>query len=320
MAGEIYDMPSGDDIREFFRKFKKIFAIIVLLIIVAIFSFGSFYSINEQEQAVITTFGKAKTVSESGLHFKIPIIQRVQKVDTTIQGMPIGYDMYTGQSIEDESVMITLDFNFVNVDFFLEYRVADPIKYLYASQYPQTILKNVAQSNIRSVVGGYLVDDVITTGKFEIQSTIKDQIINELLDHDIGIQLVNLTIQDSEPPTEEVMEAFKSVETAKQGKDTSINNANKYRNEQLPKAEAEVDKIIQEAESAKARKVNQAQAEVARFNEMYDEYTKYPLITKQRMYYEAMEDILPSVKVIIDSGDGTQKMLPLEPFTEGGNN
>lgn len=320
MAGEIYDMPSGDDIREFFRKFKKIFAIIVLLIIVAIFSFGSFYSINEQEQAVITTFGKAKTVSESGLHFKIPIIQRVQKVDTTIQGMPIGYDMYTGQSIEDESVMITLDFNFVNVDFFLEYRVADPIKYLYASQYPQTILKNIAQSNIRSVVGGYLVDDVITTGKFEIQSTIKDQIINELLDHDIGIQLVNLTIQDSEPPTEEVMEAFKSVETAKQGKDTSINNANKYRNEQLPKAEAEVDKIIQEAESAKARKVNQAQAEVARFNEMYDEYTKYPLITKQRMYYEAMEDILPSVKVIIDSGDGTQKMLPLEPFTEGGNN
>lgn len=320
MAGEIYDMPSGDDIREFFRKFKKIFAIIVLLIIVAIFSLGSFYSISEQEQAVITTFGKAKTVSESGLHFKIPIIQRVQKVDTTIQGMPIGYDMYTGQSIEDESVMITLDFNFVNVDFFLEYRVADPIKYLYASQYPQTILKNIAQSNIRSVVGGYLVDDVITTGKFEIQSTIKDQIINELLDHDIGIQLVNLTIQDSEPPTEEVMEAFKSVETAKQGKDTSINNANKYRNEQLPKAEAEVDKIIQEAESAKARKVNQAQAEVARFNEMYDEYTKYPLITKQRMYYEAMEDILPSVKVIIDSGDGTQKMLPLEPFTEGGNN
>lgn len=317
---QIYDMPSGDDVRDFFRKFRRIIGFLILVIIIAIFSFGSFYSINEQEQAVITTFGKAKTVSAPGLHFKIPIIQKVQKVDTTIQGMPIGYDMYTGESIEYESIMITYDFNFVNVDFFLEYRVSDPIKYLYASTHPETILKNVAQSNIRSVVGGYLVDDVITTGKFEIQATIKDQIINELLNHDIGIQLVNLTIQDSEPPTEKVMEAFKSVETAKQGKDTAINNANKYRNEQIPKAKAEVDKIVQEAESDKARKINQAQAEVARFNEMYGEYTKYPLITKQRMFYEAMEDILPSMKVIIDSGDGTQKLLPIDSFVEGGNN
>ena len=214
MRGQIYDMPSGDDLREFFHKFRRMIGILILIVIIAIFAFGSFYSISEQEQAVITTFGKAKTVSEPGLHFKIPIIQKVQKVDTTIQGMTIGYDMYTGQSIEYESVMITYDFNFVNVDFFLEYRVSDPIKYLYASTYPGTILKNVAQSNIRSVVGGYLVDDVITSGNSEIQATIKDQIINELLQHDIGIHLVNLTIQDSEPPTEEVMEAFKSVETA----------------------------------------------------------------------------------------------------------
>jgi membrane protease subunit HflK len=133
--------------------------------------------------------------------------------------------------------------------------------------------------------------------------------------------LVNITIQDSEPPTEQVMEAFKSVETAKQGKDTAINNANRYRNEQLPKAKAEVDKILQQAESTKAKRVNEAEAEVARFNEMYKEYTKYPLITKERMFYEAMEDILPSLKVVIDSGDSNlNKILPLEPIVEGGNN
>ncbi|MBH1941467.1 FtsH protease activity modulator HflK [Mobilitalea sibirica] len=321
MSREIYDLPSGDELKNFLKKFKKIFVFLVGIIIVAVLGFGSYYTIKEQEQAVVTTFGKAKTVSEAGLHFKIPFIQKVHKVDTTIQGFPIGYDMETGQSIEDESMMITYDYNFVSVDFYVEYKVSDPIKALYASEDPVTILKNIAQSSIRATVGSYKVDDVITTGKFEIQSTIKELIVNKLLQRDIGIQLVNITIQDSQPPTEQVMVAFKAVETAKQGKETAINNANKYRNEKLPQALAEVDKILQEAESTKARRMNEAEAEVARFNEMYEEYTKYPLITKQRMFYEAMEDILPSLKVVLDSGDsGVTKFLPLEPIMEGGAN
>src|SRR5690606_38901895 len=140
-------------------------------------------------------------------------------------------------------------------------------------------------------------------------------------EHDIGLTLVNITIQDSEPPTEEVMEAFKSVETAKQGKDTAINNANKYRNEKLPQALAEEDKILQQTECIKTKRINEAHAQVARFNEMYDEYLKYPLITRERMYYETMEDILPSLKVLIDSGGSeVSKLLPLEPLMEGGNN
>ncbi len=317
----VYDFPSGDDFRGFLKKAKNIFVILALVVVVAIFSLGSFYTIKEQEQAVVTTFGKAKTVSDAGLHLKIPIIQKVNKVDTTIKGFPIGYDEYTGQTLESEAVMITRDFNFVNVDFFVEYKVADPIKFLYASSDPVTILKNIAQSNIRTIVGSYDVDSVITSGKYEIQSKIKESILENLIEHDIGLMLVNITIQDSEPPTVEVMEAFKSVETAKQGKDTAVNNANKYRNEKLPQAIAEVDKILQQAESTKTKRINEAQAEVVRFNEMYEEYMKYPLITKERMYYEAMEDILPSLKVIIDSGESNiNKFLPLEPFTEGGSN
>jgi membrane protease subunit HflK len=322
MSGRVvYDMPTGEEFKQFFKKFKNVLFVFIGLFIVAILVFGSFYTIKEQEQAVITTFGKAKTSSEAGLHFKIPIIQKVHKVDTTIKAFPIGYDELTGLSIENESLMITNDFNIVNVDFYVEYKVSDPIKYLYASSDPVTILKNIAQSNIRSVVGSYDVDSVITAGKYEIQSKVKEEIMERLLVHDIGLMLVNITIQDSEPPTEQVMEAFKSVETAKQGKDTAINNANRYRNEQLPKAKAEVDKILQQAESTKAKRVNEAEAEVARFNEMYKEYTKYPLITKERMFYEAMEDILPSLKVVIDSGDSNlNKILPLEPIVEGGNN
>lgn len=317
----VYDFPSGDDLRKIFKKFKGLLFVLILLIIVAIISFDSFYTIKEQEQAVITTFGKAKTVSEAGLHLKIPFIQKVQKVDTTINAFPIGYVESTGETIESESIMITKDFNFVNVDFYVEYKVSDPIKYLYASSDPVSILKNIAQSNIRTVVGSFPVDSVITDGKYEIQSKIKEEIINNLLEHDIGLMLVNITIQDSEPPTIEVMEAFKSVETAKQGKETAINNANKYSNERLPKAIADVDKILQEAQSTKAKRVNEAKATVARFNKMYEEYNKYPLITRERMYYEAMEDILPSLKVIIDSGEtNINKLLPLDPLMEGGSN
>jgi len=314
----IYDFPSGDDLRKLLKKFKGFLILLVLVIIIAIAGTGSFYTIKEQEQAVVTTFGRAKTVSEAGLHFKIPVIQKVQKVDTTIKGLAIGYDEMTGQSIEVESMMITKDFNFVNVDFYVEYQVSDPIKFLYASADPVTILKNIAQSHIRTIVGSYNVDSVITDGKYEIQSKIKETIIEKLLERDIGLMLVNITIQDSEPPTEQVMEAFKSVETAKQGKETAINNATKYKNEKLPQAEAEVDKILQQAEATKTKRINEAEAEVARFNEMYEEYKKYPLITKERMFYEAMEDILPSMKVIIDSGTDVSKILPLESFT-GGN-
>jgi len=266
---------------------------------------------------VITTFGKADAVSTPGLHFKIPFIQKVKKVDTTIKGLSIGYDVNTNLSIEDESLMITSDYNFVNVDFFLEYKVNDPIKALYASQNPVLILKNMAQGCIRSVIGSYDVDSVITTGKSEIQSKIREELMAQLEEKNIGIQLVNLSIQDAEPPTIEVIEAFKAVETAKQGKETAINNANKYRSEQMPQAEAQVDQIKKQAEAEKEARINEANGQAARFNALYEEYIKYPLITKQRMFYETMQEILPDLEVIIDNGDGSvQKILPLDSFGE----
>ena len=291
----------------------KLLGFAVLAIAVLIVLFSSFYTIKEQEQAVVTTFGVPNTVSEPGLHVKIPFVQKVEKVNTTIKGFAIGYDETTGMSREDESLMITSDYNFVNVDFYVEYKVSDPVKALYASEEPVKILKNVAQACIRSTVGRYPVDSVITTGKNEIQAEIKERIITELAAQDIGIQLVNITIQDAEPPTTEVMEAFKAVETAKQGKETAINNANKYRNEKLPNAEAQIDKILKEAEAEKEARINEAEGQASRFNALYEEYIKYPLITKQRMYYETMEELLPDLKLIIDSSDGSvEKWLPLD--------
>ena len=297
-------------------KIKK-FISSISVIAIAVFTIAtqSVYSINEQEQAVVTTFGTPATVSQPGLHFKIPFVQQVQKVSTVINGFPIGYDMYTSESIESESLMITSDYNFVNVDFFVEYQVSDPIKFLYSSQDPVLILKTLAQSYIRDTIGLYPVDSVITTGKNEIQAEIKEKLLLRLEQEDLGLNLVNISIQDAEPPTSQVLEAFKNVETAKQSKETAINNANKYKSEQIPAAEAKVDQILQQAEAQKQSRINEAEGQVARFNAMYSEYLKNPLITKQRMFYETMEELLPNMKVIIDDGYGnTTKFLPIEPL------
>lgn len=295
----------------------KVAGIAIGIIAVLILVFNSAYQIGEQEQAVLITFGQASPVTEPGLHFKIPFVQQVKKVNTTIQGFSIGYDQATNTSNEDESLMITSDYNFVNVDFFVEYRVSDPVKAVFASSEPVGILKNISMSCIRTVIGSYPVDDVLTTGKNEIQAAIKEMILARLEEHDLGIQLVNITIQDSEPPTVEVMEAFKAVETAKQGKETALNNANKYRNEQIPSAEAQADAIIQAAEAEKTARINEATAQVARFNAMYEEYIKNPDVTRQRMFFEAMEEILPDLKVIIESPDGDmQTFYPVESFAD----
>ncbi len=296
------------------KKGFGVVKILVVVILLAMLVSGSYYSIQEEEQAVVCTFGSPKAVTTPGLHFKIPFIQTVTKVNTTIQGFSIGYQSESGED-EEDALMITSDYNFIYVDFYAEYRVTDPVKALYASENPALILKNIAQNCIRTTIGSYGVDSVLTTGKNEIQSNIKQMILDKLDSYDIGIQLVNITIQDATPPTAEVENAFKEVETAKQGKETALNNANKYRNEQIPNAEAESDKILQDAEAQKQERINEANGQAARFDAMYQEYVKYPEVTKKRMFYEAIEDVLPDVKVVIEGeGGNTTTMLPLDSF------
>ncbi|MCI5856254.1 MAG: FtsH protease activity modulator HflK [Agathobacter sp.] len=281
---------------------------IVMIVLFLLITLGSsFYTINETESAVITTFGKATLVEEKGLHFKIPFIQHLTKVDTTVKGIKIGYSENTdgsAYSVEHESLMITSDYNFIDADFYVSYQVTDPIKYLYESDEPDMILKNIAMSSIRSTVSAYTVDAAITTGKTQIQSNVRAMIVAELEKQDIGITLVDTSIQDVEPPTETIIEAFTAVETAKQGKESAINEANAYRNAQIPAASAEADRIVQEAEAQKTARINEAKGQVSRFNEEYEEYKNYPLITKKRMFLEAMQDVLPNLKIVIDNGDG----------------
>ena len=297
-------------------KYLKYFKYVVIVIAAVLVISGGFYNVSEQENAVVTMFGKVLRTDTAGLYFKIPFLQKVNYVDITTHGTGVGYTLdNNGQNITDETngIMITSDFNLLDIDFYLEYRVSDPVAYLFASDNPEEILKNIALSSIRSVVADFTVDEAMTTAKGQIQANVKEDMTRELNEHDIGLAVVNITVQDSEPPTNEIKQAFKAVETAKQGADTARNNALAYQNEQLPKAEANADKIIQTAEADKAARIAEAQGQVVRFNEMYEQYKGYPYITKKRMFYETMEELLPSLKVIISDG-GTQTLMPLDSF------
>ena len=299
---------------------------------IAIGGLTCFYTVNDKQQAVVTTFGKVTDVVDAGVHFKLPFgIQQVHKVDVNVyQKIELGYTTngndYFGTTVDNESAMITGDYNIVNVDFFVEYKISNPERYLFASDEPELILKNLIQSQVRNVVGSSTVDSVLTDGKESIQMQVKALVTDILAEYDIGLTLVDVKIQDAEPPTQEVIEAFKAVETAKQQAETVVNDAKAYQNAQLPLAKAEADKLIQNAEYLKQKRINEAVEQVAMFNAMYEEYAKNPQITKSRMYYEAIQEILPGVKLFINTsknGEDVQMLLPLESLvdtntTEGG--
>ena len=311
------------------KKLGKKSVLLLLLLLLIAGSLSCFYTVDDKQQAVVTTFGKVTDITDAGVHFKLPFgIQQVQKVDVNVyQKIELGYSS-TGenyQTNESESTMITGDYNIVNVDFFVEYKISDPVAYLYSSNNPELILRNLIQSQVRNVVGSSSVDAVLTDGKENIQMQVKDLVSQILEQYNIGLTLVDVKIQDAEPPTQAVIEAFKAVETAKQQAEAVINDAKAYENAKIPEAQAHADQLIQNAEYLKQKRINEAKEQVAMFTAMYEEYKRNPAITRSRMYYEAIQTVLPGVKLYINTSTGgqVQMLLPLEsiidvPAGEGG--
>ena len=311
-------------------KLRKYLLIGAVVLVVLIGVLTSFYTVDDKQQAVVTTFGKVTDITDAGLHMKLPFgIQKVQTVDVNVyQKIELGYvtqENGTAVTKTSESTMITGDYNIVNVDFFVEYKITDPVAFLYSSTNPEMILRNLIQSQVRNVVGSSSVDSVLTDGKENIQMQVKELVTQILEKYDIGLTLIEVRIQDAEPPTKQVVEAFKAVETAKQQAEAVVNEAKAYENAQIPNAEAQVDQQLQNVEYLKQKRINEAQETVAKFNAMYAEYAQNPDITRIRMYYETISEVLPGVKVYINTGDSNtvDMLLPLESLVdtaEGGNN
>ena len=308
------------------KKLPKRILIAVVAVVALIGVLTCFYTVDDKQQAVVTTFGKVTEITDPGLHFKLPFgIQQVEKVDVNVyQKIELGYVSDGNGNTkfnEEESSMITGDYNIVNVDFFVEYKISDPVQFLYSSNDPELILRNLIQSQVRNVVGSSTVDAVLTDGKENIQMQVRELVSEILTKYDVGLTLIDVRIQDSEAPTLAVIEAFKAVETAKQNAEAVVNEAKAYQNAKLPEAQAQADKLLQNAQYLKQKRINEAVEAVAMFEAMYEEYALNPDITLSRMYYEAISQILPGIKVYINTGDGNSvdMLLPLESLVGGGN-
>jgi modulator of FtsH protease HflK len=291
-----------------------IFVGIILLII----AFTTWYTVDESEQAVVITFGKADTtVTDSGLHFKLPWpIQRAEILSKETFSLQFGYKQDKGGelvSYDKETKMITGDEYIVLTDLVVQWKITEPQKYLFNAQNPKEILHDATSASIRSIIGSSTIDAALTDGKAEIEAQTRELLATLIGKYDIGIAIQGVKLQDVELPNAEVRAAFTAVTDARETKNTKINEAKKYENQKKNEAIGEVDAIKSNAIGQKTARTELALGDVALFNDLLAEYSKNKAITRQRLVIETLEQVLPKAKIYImnDTGE-TVKYLPLQ--------
>lgn len=286
-----------------------------ILLLVAVFT--SWYTVDESEQAVIITFGEAgETVTESGLHFKMPWpIQKAEVMSKETYSLQFGYDQNEDGEVtayDKETKMITGDENIVLTDLVVQWKITDPKKFLFNAEDPREMLHDATSASIRSIIGSSLIDDALTSGKAEIEAETRDLLSSLIEEYDIGISVLAVKLQDVELPNEEVRAAFTNVTDARETMNTKINEANKYENQKRNEALGEKSAINSRAEAQKVERVEQARGDVAVFDKLYAEYESNPEVTRQRLVMETLESVLPDAKLyIMNDDEGTMKYLPL---------
>lgn len=294
---------------------------ILLLIVLA----TSVYTVDQTEYAVLTTFGKPSIdIVGSGLKFKLPFpIQRVHKLSKETFSLTLGYKEKAGelQVFDSESKMITGDENIILADLEVQWKIVDPIAFLYSTNDPRTILYNATSSSLRSIIGSSTVDDALTDGRTKIINDIRENLVELTSNYNLGISIINVNLQDVDLPNTEVDAAFKAVTDAREERITKINEANKYRNEKINQVEGQQAAILSKAEGEKITTIEKAIGDVAKFNAVYSEYKNNPEITRHRLTIQALELAFKDANLIIvdDSGD-TVKYLPIDTVVKKGVN
>ncbi len=296
------------------------FAIFGVIALIAIFT--SWYTVDESEQAVVITFGKAEDpILESGLHFKLPWpMQKVEILSKETFSLQFGYKQSPDGEIvsyDNETKMITGDENIVLTDLVVQWKITDPKKYLFNAQAPQEILHDATSASIRSIIGSSIIDEALTSGKADIEAQTRDLLATLIEKYDIGISILGVKLQDVELPNAEVRSAFTAVTDARETKNTKTNEAKKYQNQRESEAIGEISAINSRAEGQRTARIEQARGEVAVFDKLYAEYRNNQEITRQRLVIETLETVLPNAQIYImnDSGE-TVKYLPLQQPTQ----
>lgn len=295
---------------------------LALVAVVTLWGLSSaFYTVQPEERAVIKRFGKVVEITEPGLHFKLPFgIDRMQRVATErVLKEEFGFrtadvrgerTAYSQEDLPDESLMLSGDLNVIDAEWVVQYRIADPVKFLYAMREPIRTLRDISESVMRRAVGNRLGSEVLTTARVEISNLVRDEIQAAMNRYENGIHVVTVELQDVVPP-KAVQPAFNEVNEARQERERMINEATKQANQQLPLARGQANRAIAEAEGYATERVNQSHGETARFRSILAEYRSAPEVTRTRMYLETLNEVLPDVGSVIVTQKGQLPPLPL---------
>jgi len=291
-------------------------AVIVLIIIV-----GSLYQVSQEEMGVILRFGKFVRTTNPGLHLKLPLgiekltkvsVQRQLKMEfgfrTSRAGIKSEYRV-TGEALK-EAVMLTGDLNVVVVEWIVQYKIKDAYKYLFKVRNAETTFRYMNEAIVKKVVGDNSVDEVITVGRARIALQAKEE-LQKLCDlYEIGIEVNQLIFQDVNPP-DPVKPSFNEVNESQQERERKINEAWSEYNKEIPKASGVAEQTIRGAEGYAMARINNAQGDATRFRAIYREYVRAPLVTRKRLYLEAINEILPKISKKIIFDEKQKNILPL---------
>jgi membrane protease subunit HflK len=303
------------DWKKYMFYYKYILAGIVLIILL----WMTFFQVRPEEVGVITRFGRYIRQEESGLHMKIPILERLYKVAverqqkeefgfrTTSTGIK---SQYTKTGTTGESLMLTGDLNLADVEWVVQYRINDAYKFLFKVREPVSTMRDISEACMRQIVGDRTVNEVLTVGRIEIATSVHEEIQKLCTEYSLGIKIEQVVLQDINPP-DLVKDAFNAVNQAQQEKETLINQARSEYNKIIPKASGQAEETIQKSEGYAAERVNNALGEAARFNALYREYIKAPEVTKRRIYLETMTSVIPKLGNKIITDEGGNNVLPL---------
>jgi len=300
--------------------------LVIVLAMAALAMVNSVYQVDEYEKGVVMRFGKYYKTVESGLQFRIPLVDQVLKVSTEERSLrlPFGIGPARPRNVsEEETLMLTADLNAAVVEWTVQWKVVEPDKYLFRfhreedPKYPERVITTVAQTVMNRLVGDYSMGEVLTEKRGMIASEAKDATQAILDGYSCGVNIRDLQMQRVTPP-EKVRPAFEQVNASIQKKEQSEYEGKKERNKLLPEALAEKDKLIREAEGYRDRRLAEAEGEISALLAKYEEYEQAPQETRQRLYLEAMEEVYGAVqsKVIIDA-DLQGRILPLLPLDQG---
>ena len=287
----------------------------------ALWLFTGVYMVGPDEVGVVRTFGEYTRVAQSGLnyHFPYPIEQVNTPAVTEVKRIEIGFrTLRNGQyrTVEKESLMLTGDENIVDAEMIVQYKIKDPVAYLFKIVEPELTVREAAEASLRTVVGRNKIDETLTTGKFKIQEGTKIQLQLILDKYESGIHVVAVQLQDVSPP-KEVIGAFKDVASAKEDKNRMVNQAEGYRNDIIPKARGEAEAMIRDAEGFRESRIKRSEGDAAKFTTILKEYRKAKSITQKRLYLETMERVLPGIEKIIIPDKDSGNMLNLLNLNPG---